>query len=308
MDAPSGAVQLALLNARSAGRSGKGSTIVFASGNANAPSVSFPASLNSYVIAVGASNWCDQRKSASDDPCNNDNPSWGSNYGSALDLVAPGEAIYSTCNGNQCTNTPYTYLSGTSLATPFVSGAAALLYSLNPNLTPDKVQQILQEGAKDINSPGKDNETGHGRLDMYRSLAALYNLTLSVTDNKTLVRPGETIAYTLTFANTGTTAMGSTVLNVNLPAHTAYVSSTPSFAPQGGGVYRLTLGTLAGNTSGTAIFRVQVQPSAAGQMLVLNAAIAGAFPESSTADNAAADTSFGIRREFYLPLIERSAN
>lgn len=299
--APSDAVQLAIINARFGGRGGKGSTIVFASGNENASAVSFPASLNSYVIAVGASNWCDQRKAPINNPCNNNDSSWGSNYGAALDLVAPGEAIYTTCNGSQCTAGLYSYLSGTSLATPMVSGAAALLYAANGNLTPDQVQTLLQNGARDLSIAGRDNETGYGRLDLYRSLLALYNLKVKIKFVKKLFRPGEIIEYKIKYFNTGSSAMPNTELYVTVPARTTYVSSSPSFAFQGGSTYRLSLGALGANATGTVFFRVQVQPSAAGQAVTLNTNITGAFPESNTGDNAASKTALGIKRDVFLP-------
>ncbi len=306
MAKPSDAVLNAIVAARSSGRDSKGSAIVFAAGNENNGTVSYPADQNAFVIAVGASNWCDQRKTAVNNACNNNNASWGSNYGSALDLIAPGEAIYTACNVGQCPgNSSYAYFSGTSLSAPFVSGVIGLLYSLNPNLTPQRVQEILQKGARDLGAAGRDDATGYGRLDAYKSIAQLYNLSLSVSDNRVLARPGETLAYTLSYANANVTAMGNVVLSVTLPAHTAYVSSTPAFTPQGGGTYTLNLGTLAGYATGSATFRVQVQPSAAGQKMILNAAIVSAFPEANTADNAASDTTLGIQAQNYLPFIVR---
>lgn len=307
---PFATVQLALLNARTAGRNRKGSAIVFASGNENNNQVAYPASLNSYVIAVGASNWCDQRKTPVNNACNNNNASWGSNYGSALDLVAPGEAIYTLCNGSKdcVTDTfgnKYVYASGTSLAAPFVSGTIGLLYSLNPNLTPLAVQQILQSSAKDLGIAGRDDETGYGRLDAYKSIRQLYNLSLSVTDNRTLAHAGENLVYTLAYANTGSTAMGSPVLTVQLPAYTTYWNSSPAFSAQGGGVYTLNLSTLPGNSTGSATFTVKTQPGSAGQKMVLDASIAGAFPESDSTDNTAADTTYGIGSQIYLPLLVR---
>lgn len=304
MNAPSDSVQLAIINARFSGRGGKGSTIVFASGNQNASSVPFPASLNSYVIAVGATNWCDERKMPYNTPCNNNNPSWGSNYGSALDLVAPGEAIYTTCNGNQCTNGAYTYTSGTSLATPLVAGAAALLYTLNSNLTPDQVQAALQNGAKDIGAPGRDDETGYGRLDAYRALASMFNLKLKVNNSKKFVRPNEIVEYTLKYSNPGSAAMANTQIFVPLPTHTAYVSSTPAFVPHNSTVYRLDVGTLASNATGTATFRVQMLPSAAGNLITFTATISGAYPEFNTNDNTGRNTTRGIKRDVWLPLLQ----
>lgn len=301
---PSDSVELSIINARFGGRGNKGSTVIFASGNENAGTVSFPASRNAYVIAVGASNWCDQRKTAVNNSCNNNNASWGSNYGSALDVVAPGEAIYTLCNANQCAGTSsYVYQSGTSLAAPFVSGTVGLLYSLNPSLTPAQVQDVLQTGAKNLGVAGRDDETGYGRIDAQKSIRRLYNLNLSVTDHKILARPGETVTYTLQYANTGSTAMGSTVISVTLPAHTNYVNSSPAFSPQGGGIYKLNLGTLAANATGSATFRVQVQPDGAGQEIIFDASISGAFPEASAKDNAARDSTRGMQAQIYLPFI-----
>lgn len=311
MNAPNGSISSALAQARFGGRGGMGSTIVFASGNENVGTVSFPASLNSYVIAVGASNWCDERKTASNTSCNNGDAGWGSNYGTPLDLVAPGEAIYTTCNGSAClyniqNQGAYTYLSGTSLSVPFVAGVAGLLYSLNPNLTPDQVQQALQNGAQDIGAAGRDNETGYGRLDAYRSIAALYNLKIKVTGAATLVRPGDTIAYALSYSNNGVSPMSATHINAVLPANTSYVSSTPAFTAQSGGNYLLSLGPLASNASGTATFRVKVKPAGAGQSITFNASIGGAYPESNSSDNTVTDKSFGIQTQFFLPLLERN--
>lgn len=302
---PSGAVELAILNARFAGRGNKGSTVVFAAGNENKSQVAYPASLNAYVIAVGASNWCDARKTPGTDDCNNNDSSWGSNYGSALDLLAPGEAIYTTCNVGQCSNRSYTYLAGTSVAVPFVSGAVGLLYALNPNLTPDKVQAALQSGAKDLNTLGRDDQTGYGRLDAHRAIASMYNLSVNVTDGKTFARAGITNPYSITYGNPGATAMGATVLRVTLPANTTYVSSSPAFTARGGGVYELNVGTLASNATGTATFRVLVQPGAAGQKITFVASIGGAFPEAKTSDNTATDVTLGVKTEVWLPFIER---
>lgn len=303
MSAPSDSVQLAIINARFSGRGGSGSTIVFASGNEDASTVSFPASLNSYVIAVGASNWCDQRKTKTNNGCNGNNASWGSNYGTALDLVAPGEALYTTCNGNQCSNGAYTYTSGTSLATPLVAGTAALLYALNPDLTPDQIQTALQKGAKDLGVPGRDNETGYGRLDAYRSLVALFNLKIVVKNSKKLLHPNQNVEYTIKYSNTGEATMPGTQIFVPLPANTVYVSSTPSFTEQSSTVYRLDVNALASNQTRRAKFRVEIQPAAAGKPLSFTASINGAFPEFNISDNTARNTTPVSKRDLFLPFL-----
>lgn len=303
MPMPDEDVELSIFNARFAGRGGLGSTLVFAAGNEDDTPVPYPASLNTYVIAVGASNWCDQRKTPSDNGCNNFNTAWGSNFGSALDLVAPGESIYTTCNGNECTGGQYTYFVGTSASTPLVAGAVGLLYSLNPNLSPEQVQSALEIGARDIGVGGPDGDTGFGRLDTYKSIAALYEIGVSVSGDPALVRPGDTIAYTIQYANTGMTAMGSTVLGVTLPVGTTYVSSSPPFAPQGDGVYQLALGKLASNRKDKATFRIKPTQANAGNTLSFNVTIGGAFPELNTANNFASTTTLVTKRDYFLPFL-----
>jgi hypothetical protein len=81
--------------------------LVASSGNDNASSVSYPAS-NPSVIAVGAVSPCGQRKS----PSSCDGENWGSNYGTYLDVVAPGVLISTTDvqgNGGYNPNIPNSY-------------------------------------------------------------------------------------------------------------------------------------------------------------------------------------------------------
>lgn len=81
-------------------------------------------------------------------------------------MAAPGDAILSTLPGHR-----YGSLSGTSMATPHVSGAAAVLLSLG--LTPKQVVDKLLETAKDIGAPGKDGDFGSGRLDLANAVSGL---------------------------------------------------------------------------------------------------------------------------------------
>lgn len=66
-----------------------------------------------------------------------------SSSGNSVDIVAPGENIYSTSIDNT-----YEYMSGTSMATPFVTGSAALLFSIDASLTGPEVKQILINSAE----------------------------------------------------------------------------------------------------------------------------------------------------------------
>jgi subtilisin family serine protease len=87
------------------------------------------------------------------------------------DVSAPGNGTTSTVNG-----TGYGSFSGTSGATPHVGGTAALILSVNPNLTVAEVSMILQTTAVEKGDPGKDNRYGAGRIDAYQA----YLLALSM--------------------------------------------------------------------------------------------------------------------------------
>jgi len=79
------------------------------------------------------------------------------------DIAAPGEAVLSAVPWG------YEILSGTSMATPHVAGAVAVLRSIKPSLTVEQLEAVLTSGATDIENPGPDNASGAGRLDLFVS-------------------------------------------------------------------------------------------------------------------------------------------
>lgn len=96
-----------------------------------------------------------------------------SNYGSEIDVAAPGTYIYSTCyNGGYVLN------SGTSMACPVVSGVAALIVSANPDedYTPAELRTILQETAMDAGDLGQDDYYGYGIVNAYSAVLGVENL------------------------------------------------------------------------------------------------------------------------------------
>jgi subtilisin family serine protease len=126
-----------------------GVSVVVAAGNENGP-IDTPGNCKG-VITVGAVDRSGKRAEYS-------------NFGPKLDVVAPGSDILSTFVGGKGPS-GYTYFSGTSMATPFVSGVVALIKSVNPNLSNSAVTEILHQSATDLGDPGFDNYYGFGLVN-----------------------------------------------------------------------------------------------------------------------------------------------
>jgi serine protease AprX len=86
------------------------------------------------------------------------------------DVVAPGISVVSAKAG---TTSGYVAMSGTSMATPFVSGVVALGLEADPSATPAQIKAALRSSAHDAGAPGPDNEWGAGLVDARAFLAAL---------------------------------------------------------------------------------------------------------------------------------------
>ena len=97
-----------------------------------------------------------------------------SNFGKTVSVAAPGMSITSTAlfcsdssKGKVCSSTRYATISGTSMATPHVTGAVALLKSIKPELTPEEVKVLLQETATTMPS------IGSGRINLDKAIEKL---------------------------------------------------------------------------------------------------------------------------------------
>ncbi len=88
-----------------------------------------------------------------------------SNYGSTIDLVAPGSLIMTTAK-----NSGYAIISGTSASAPFVSAAACLVLS-KQSFTNEEIKQILKSTSDDIGESGWDLRSGAGRLNLLKALS-----------------------------------------------------------------------------------------------------------------------------------------
>jgi len=134
-----------------------GLLIIAAAGNDGNPpgkgdNMSYPAKYNE-VLSVGATD-------------ENDNRASFSSTGSELDIMAPGVSILSTYQDG------YAYASGTSMATPHVSGVAALIYASDGALSNSDVKQILINTADDLGPSGWDSKYGYGLVDADGAVAA----------------------------------------------------------------------------------------------------------------------------------------
>ncbi|HSD77737.1 MAG TPA: CARDB domain-containing protein, partial [Solirubrobacteraceae bacterium] len=82
-------------------------------------------------------------------------------------VSAPGDGITSAVPGGWFVS------SGTSMATPHVAGAVAVLRAISPTATLAELEQLLVQGAVDLGTPGPDNDFGTGRLDLFQSAQIL---------------------------------------------------------------------------------------------------------------------------------------
>jgi len=152
-----------------------GCILLAATDNANASRISYPAS-HSLVLAVGAAAPDGGRK----DPNSIDGEYWwGSSYGSstqdaadAVDFLAP-TILPSTDisgNGGYQSGDYYLYFNGTSCATPYAAGFAALIKSKYPTYTPAQIASLMKNTCIDVENAGWDRYSGYGLIDLQAAL------------------------------------------------------------------------------------------------------------------------------------------
>lgn len=214
----------AISSALTNGRGGLGCIVVFAAGNDNNSTVSYPANSNPDILTVGAMSYCGERKK----PGSCDGENWGSNYGTALDIVAPGVRISTTDltgSSGYGSGDYFSMFNGTSSAAPHVAATAALILSVNPSLTQQQVANIIEQTSQKvgsysyINQTGRpngtwNNEMGYGLLNTFAALTAascktVYFNNQNVTTNTTVAGCIVESEYVTVSGGTSLTLAGS---------------------------------------------------------------------------------------------------
>ena len=158
-----------------------GVTLLAATANSNASTIAYPSNHNK-VISVGAASPTGQRKSTTSSDGEN---WWGSNYGvatqdnqNAVDIMAPTilPATDITGTAGYASGDYSMWFNGTSCATPYAAGVAALIKSKDPSLTPAQVRTALTSTATDMTfdgGAGWDRYTGYGMVNANNALLSL---------------------------------------------------------------------------------------------------------------------------------------
>lgn len=169
-------------------------------GNDSSSSVTYPASLPD-VQAVAAVN-------------RNGSLASFSNYGSDLFISAPGQAIYTTDRTGSpgYSSGDYTTIQGTSFASPYAAGVAALVLSQQPGLTAAEVEQILQDTAMDLGAAGYDTTYGYGLVNAEAALLAVSELPeIEIEGNGVEIPDGSAAFSTADYTDFGQVQVGQTL-------------------------------------------------------------------------------------------------
>jgi len=165
------------------------------------------------------------------------------NYGSLVDVVAPGVNIYSSLAS---TDSSYNYYSGTSMAAPHVTGVAGLVWSANPGLSGDKVKQFIVDSAKESGRSIVDARSSvpPGQRRIYymtnakaavdKAVGAAPVVTVSVSPKTANLQAGGTQTFTATVTGTSNTSVTWTATGGSITQVGAYA------APSAAGTYTVT--------------------------------------------------------------------
>lgn len=122
-----------------------------------------------------------------------------SNYGSSVDVCAPGTFIYSTVG-----NGGYDFKHGTSMAAPHVTGLAALIWSVAPHLKNSEVREIIESTCDDVyaDNLGFTGKLGKGRINAYAALKKAQAKKPEPPEPVSTYKPGQLKQHKILTTNT----------------------------------------------------------------------------------------------------------
>lgn len=180
----------------------EGSLVVAAAGNQGTQLEHYPAAYE-HVIAVASTDQDDHKVGSS-------------NYGTWIDVCAPGSNLYSTKPPDT-----YQWMGGTSMASPVACGVASIIVAQDPSRGPDEIETVLEAGCDNIDgiNPAYAGKLGAGRVNAYNSIGGddLPRLMIvefvvgekigdGIGDDDGILNPGEDGEIVVTIENTGTDA------------------------------------------------------------------------------------------------------
>lgn len=203
-----GSAKSSTVNSAVAGAYNKGVTMVVAAGNSNADACNYSPSSEPTAITVGATTSADARASYS-------------NYGSCLDVFAPGTNITSAWNtGTTAINT----ISGTSMASPHVAGVTALALQANPLSSPAQIAGFITSYA----TPNKITSAGTGSPNRL-----LYSLASNTPVAPKTVAIKSLVGSAIKSGSNWRAQATATVRDVNSGSSMANATVTGNFVPGG---------------------------------------------------------------------------
>ena len=227
----------------------RGVIVVAASGNENTNIPGYPASYNN-VISVSA---VDLQK----------NKAPYSNSGVSVDIAAPGGDMAADLDGDglfdgvlstvgeivgATTQTAYTFLQGTSMAAPHVSGVVALMKTVMPAMTPAQFETFLATGmiTEDLGAPSRDDIFGYGLIDAFSAVVAASGTPPPPLPPTPLLTPSAVnMGTTQTIATVTVSNAGDGTLTVNAPTvnpAATWLTVTPASVDADGlGRYTITI-------------------------------------------------------------------
>ena len=191
----------------------KGAVIFASAGNNSTSSPMYPAACTN-VVSVSATDVNGAFASFS-------------NFGSWIDLSAPGNNILTTTMGGG-----YGYWYGTSFSSPIAAGVAALVLSLKPALSNSALVSLLEQNSDDLGAPGWDPYFGYGQVDAYKAVTAAMSSVDTIPPSVLITSPANngTVTGTIQVQGSVTDNVGVTKIQFYVDGQLVASAASSPFA------------------------------------------------------------------------------